>query len=755
MGISSVFSRIKMPKKEGKTENFSTNKSETSEFDYLIQILGFEGEPTYELTSGLTFGSESADVLIEDEAVSPRHCSFILNQDVVLLMDHASTEGTYIGKMKLSAGKSYIISEDDKIKIADIELKLIKVARSFTEPTPKVPVPKVEEEVLYEEEIIEEVENLSSEDKTQDIDLSLLKADLAKTEDVGETVKERKKREKKELKEKKKKEKKLEAKNKKDKIRYSSNSAANALIRVLSLVVDLSIAYFLISLYGQEEISLLMNEFIPLEMMNEIIFTALQDFLPNLNELFATFSIEAPKEFLQSALSLYCVFFVYRLLTTFLFKVTLGQLLLGLKVEGHPILKRVLGFLREAFFMLLSPLFLLTHLGTLLSKRSLEEVITGTRIEVGSSLKTTILTVLVVPLTLGLVLISPLLKNFDFPEHILFTDNLSRPQTLDKKEVSFSKVMKIGSLDSEKIWASGTVEEKEGKKLFFPELIMGEGINTVSLQLKKTFLFPSVLKILFSQMYLNTESFSGLRNFANSTENANFQTNLSDAQIMQMGSEFNQMMGTFLNPELEKIPEILFQYGPLFQSIMDFRGSINTIAETNISEIELTYFGKTPVVILKSGVSRNGFLFFPLGVQKTPLYQVTLKSNGNMDQGFVALRSQIFNGFIFKAETDFTPSEKMFGPDLSDELAKLVSNRGVKQEKIFEFYFRNAKKMIKEDVNTEVFLSTLDKTLRLIDKANSDGSYSYLYQSLSEVKNAVSGYDLKYFDGLKNFKKNP
>src|SRR5690606_17189631 len=135
----------------------------------------------------------------------------------------------------------------------------------------------------------------------------------------------------------------------------------------------------------------------------------------------------------------------------------------------------------------------------------------------------------------------------------------------------------------------------------------------------------------------------------------------TDSQVMQMGSEFNQMMVSFLNPELEKIPEILFQYGPLFQSIMDFRASLSNIAETSISEIELTYFGKTPVVILKSGVSRNGFLFFPLGVQKTPLYQITLKSNANMDQSFAALRSQVFNGFIFKTDTDFVPNEKVFG----------------------------------------------------------------------------------------------
>src|SRR5690606_3389802 len=156
-----------------------------------------------------------------------------------------------------------------------------------------------------------------------------------------------KKREKALLKEKKKKEKEEKQKAKKDKVRYSSENAANALIRVLALGIDLAIFYLLLSFYGQEELVTLVSDFIPLDKITDMIFSQLEIFVPNFNELFASFAIETPRVFLSLCLGLYSIFFLYRLVTTLILKVSLGQFLLGLNVRGNALLKRFLGFIRE------------------------------------------------------------------------------------------------------------------------------------------------------------------------------------------------------------------------------------------------------------------------------------------------------------------------------------------------------------------------------------------------------------------------
>jgi pSer/pThr/pTyr-binding forkhead associated (FHA) protein len=72
----------------------------------------------------LTIGSEIGELIIEDESVSARHCTFIKNQNVICLIDHSSIKGTFLNKKKLDSGRTFIINANDKIKIGNLKAVL-------------------------------------------------------------------------------------------------------------------------------------------------------------------------------------------------------------------------------------------------------------------------------------------------------------------------------------------------------------------------------------------------------------------------------------------------------------------------------------------------------------------------------------------------------------------------------------------------------------------------------------------------------
>jgi hypothetical protein len=68
---------------------------------FSLQLTNMEGSPSYGLTHQLTVGSEVGNIIIADPSVSPRHCSFILQDEVVSVIDHGSMTGTIVNNQKI------------------------------------------------------------------------------------------------------------------------------------------------------------------------------------------------------------------------------------------------------------------------------------------------------------------------------------------------------------------------------------------------------------------------------------------------------------------------------------------------------------------------------------------------------------------------------------------------------------------------------------------------------------------------------
>lgn len=714
MAFGSVFSRMKLPNKVGK---IGPQEEGDKEYFYQIKLEAFEGSPEYKLEKSLAIGSEVGDILIEEEGIAPRHCTFVLNQDVVLLMDNGSSSGTYIGKKKLEAGRAYIVSESDEIWVHDILIKLEKISKA--------------EEIIVNEDI-------TAEDIERELDQTI--PDLVLEEIIPKKEKEFKT------------EPRPYAKVDEPTISYikvSNINAANTFIRVLAFLVDCSFLYALLSLYGQEETSKLVSEFISFDSFTAFVLAEAHTYIPNLNDMVETLGIGELDLFLKTMFQFYFIFIVYRVITTLVLGATLGQTLLGLKVSANLLVARALGVVREILWGLTSPFVFLTHIGTLLSKRSLQEVLSFTRLESSSFLKTSLLTIVVLPLCLGLVLVAPVLKGFSEPELIIYQNDLKKKESVEATIVSFSKTMKVGSLNADRAFAAGRIEQQGQRTFFFPEIIFEQDNSALSIQLKKNFSFPSILRILFSQMFLDQVSFPELRSFANASDNLKkeFQTKQANIELMQMSGELDQIFQSFLNPSLANLGEIIPSFGPMAQAMMDFRQALSQLVDGEIEEVRLTYFGQHPVVLLSKKYELDRLYFFPIGMIETPFYELSLARGEVINAKINKLHQEVFNGFIFSEEFSLgAENTSLTAFQVVDELAKIVADKEVDEKKIFEFYFNQAKDlMLTEESENQFFLANLNKVLRLVDKSNSEAKYMHLIQSLSELKNAVEIGDKAFF----------
>ena len=134
-----------------------------------ITLNGIDGENSIKFESKVTIGSEVGDLIVENDVVSPRHCTFYLNKDVVSLMDHSSEEGTFLNKKRLSPGRVYLLSDKDKIMIGNISVeidqKLVPVEKiddveDTEDEEPKLPGIN---QLVQDDNTIPEMEELQSE----------------------------------------------------------------------------------------------------------------------------------------------------------------------------------------------------------------------------------------------------------------------------------------------------------------------------------------------------------------------------------------------------------------------------------------------------------------------------------------------------------------------------------------------------------------------------------------------------------------
>lgn len=300
---------------------------------FYLNFLTIWESPYLPLDSHMTIGSEEGDYILKDQGLSAKHCSFFLRNGVVTLVDHGSSQGTFLNEKKLVPGKEFILMVDDEILLGE-KLKILLTTMVEESGSRHLSHWDRIEENLELELDWAESKNLRA---SENLDREGRELNPPSPErEISLPV------EKKKLK--------LEKKN----ISKEGFVNAGATSRLFSLLGDMLIAYGLASLWGE------------------------LSFLPWLREYF--FSGVKLLDPVSGGIEFLIWLLLYCLVSSLLFKVTLGQYLMGLYLDDGSAFKgRVLGFLRTLIGWVFLP-FLVFDIPALFSKRTFKEVLTGTRL---------------------------------------------------------------------------------------------------------------------------------------------------------------------------------------------------------------------------------------------------------------------------------------------------------------------------------------------------------------------------------------
>lgn len=444
-----------------------------------LELTNMEGQPCYRLQKSLSFGSEIGDVLIADDSISPRHCTFTLEQDVISLTDHKSVNGTKVNDVAIEPGKSLILDESDLIKIGELLISI----KTHNEAV-------VRERKSALTSIPDEVDNLTLEDKTDSsIELSgslmneigelsdkfklddkleshentihlesllqksktmerlledhnneeelleLVEEDDQDDSDIDAILDEQDFRKKSTPIEKKVKTEAKKAgftffdkKKPKDSFRtrakgstYQTKYAANTVLRIVALQIDLLLSYgvvLLISPFDDFKNLVSQTETEGLAILAQIAASPL--YVESEQNLLPIIELvkdvwKFTQEFFNPIPTL-VIFAISKLVFTLILGVSLGQGLVKMKSSGNIIWKRIGGVLRTLIGFITFP-FIIFDIGAVISRRTFKEVVTFTHLYSDSKIMNILLSLIFLPLSVFFVLMAPMFQGFESSPH--------------------------------------------------------------------------------------------------------------------------------------------------------------------------------------------------------------------------------------------------------------------------------------------------------------------------------------------------
>lgn len=445
-----------------------------------LELTNMEGQPCYRLQKSLSFGSEIGDVLIADDSISPRHCTFSLDQDVITLTDHKSVTGTKVNDVIIEPGKSLILDESDLIKIGELLISIKThneaVVREKKATLSSIPDDvdnltvgdktgnsielngnlmkeigelsdkfKLEDKLENHENTIH-LESLLQKSKTMErlledhnkeelLDLDIEEEDDQDDSDIDAILDEQNFRKESSSLEKKEKSESKKAgftffgkKKPKDSFRtrakgstYQTKYAANTVLRIVALQIDLLLSYGVVLLIS------------PFDDFKNLVSQAETEGLSVLAQIAATpFYIENEQNLLPlvelvkdvwkftqeffNPIPTLVIFAISKLVFTLILGVSLGQGLVKMKSSGNVIWKRIGGVLRTLVGFITFP-FIIFDIGAVISRRTFKEVITFTHLYSDSKVMNVLLSLIFLPLSVFFVLMAPMFQGFESSPH--------------------------------------------------------------------------------------------------------------------------------------------------------------------------------------------------------------------------------------------------------------------------------------------------------------------------------------------------
>jgi len=542
---------------------------------FILELSNMEGSPTYNLSHQLTVGSEVGNIVIADPSVSPRHCTFILQEEVVSVLDHGSVAGTFINGQKIPPGRYIILEENDNIKVGDLEVQIHVKNEAIKQ---EIPEEELEEEVEVAEEI--EEEEAVEEEKVavkKEPKLALLK----------KWFKIKPSKAKKDSK-------------KSNLIAISGNPtyATNSLVRVIAVLCDLLIAYALSIVFMPfdefrsfvADVPAILGSFLDIDwnglwsVINEE-YAFVGEILKDLYSFFSTTFNFGP---------LILLFFVVRLISTLLLGVSISEVFLGVRAHGNVIWKRLGGVLRVVVGMITGP-FLIFDVPALISKRTFKEFMTFTHTYINSKFVTILGIIFYVPLVVLIVLLSPLMQGLELPEPIAVKDVLDKRVKVIQTDEAATEVVK--TYDSSSFLNIGLEYDAQGislvpsfrfsgkknKLTYKPALAVyhRELQRSVSIEVFKTFDFKELLGLGFKGDPFLTDKFPLIEGYVYSSEvsAASFKKSTDEKESRKFADEVVSFTKIAFELNANNVLDFMQVYTPILKGFMDYRSSLLGLIE--------------------------------------------------------------------------------------------------------------------------------------------------------------------------------
>lgn len=790
--FNKLFKRKSVPENDGKSSVSKVDKLNYVKV-YELELSNMEDTPVYTLTNQLSIGSEIGNIIIADPSVSPRHASFILQEDVVSVIDHGSVAGTFINGKKITPGKYVILEESDIVLVGDLEVKL-RAGRAAVKAT--------EEEVLSEEE--EELppppvsENLELEKKEEIEEEPVPPTKQYYTPPSSKKAEPLKPNPK--------------PQKKKPLTISAPQPAANALVRVLSIVSDLLLSYGILIILSPfdefkefvKDVPVILGSVIEVDwnliwsMIREdygFVVEMLQDVYSFLSNLF-------------DFLPLLLVFAFLRLLTTLLFGVTISELFLGMRAAGNGIWKRLGGVIRVLLGFVTWP-FIIFDLPSLLSRRTFKEIVTFTH-KINPSKFLTILGVLIyIPLILAFVVVSPLFQGLEAPEPILISDRIDQrvkarvpvepkpeipeeapaesaadapietstntppagagtevsPETTPLMVEGMSDRMKLKvsyNPDELRVFPDFKFKGVQSKLNVAPSLIFYQRDlqRPVELEIFKFFDMKQLLGIgLKGNIFLH-DKYPNLYNFVyEASENPAFKKKLSGSDQLAFANEFIQFTKSAFGLSLDSAPEIMQTETPLIKSLVDFKASFLSLIEyKEFDDIGFAKIGSS-IFLRISYLKQKPFdLLIPLVRGQGRIFKVTFDKK----EGFKSAQSRFYKYNLNESEwmpeaKDLTPGS-LSGLEVYDLFSEenykgLFSSSDLAQS-LYAYYFETSTDVMKkaDPVEIEVWKDKVSTMLKLLEELPSpelaegqEDMKSKLMQNFRDMQDALGNNNAEYF----------
>jgi hypothetical protein len=717
-----------------------------------IELSNMEGAPVYDLKHQLTIGSEIGNIIIADPSVSPRHVSFILQQEVVSVVDHASVSGTYVNGKKIPAGRYIILEEADEVRIGDLEIKLkSKTVSAPEEEIPEIPLEK------------EEVEHDSLE-----LDLPPL------PKEATEKVSAKKKFDPKEH---------LKKNSKKNEqaVPSSSKDSANALIRVIAVAADLLLAYIILAIL------------MPFDEFRSLIHSIpaiISSFLgPHWNELWTQLSknygfvadmlTDGYKFFdnIFNFIPLLTMFVIIRVITALFFGASVSELILGIRASGNTVWKRIGGVLRVLLGVVTWP-FIIFDIPAISSKRTFKEVITFTNLYISSKFITVLGIIFYVPLILALTLVAPLFRGLEVPETILVNDVIDQRVKVSAAEVTESSVEVKAELRQEHSRVLNLDITYDSNELLIIPSFRFQGVKNklhlinslvfyqkdlkrrVEFEVFKNFHMKQWLALGLKGNVFLSDKYPDIYNYVYSSAemNPNFKATQDVRAQRAFANEFIQFTKMAFSLTTDNALDIMQEQTLLIKGLVDFKNAFKSLVEyKDFNQVSFIKIGNATFLRISFDKQKPFDLIMPLIKGEGVIFKVSWDKKEDLET--VASKFYKFN----LDKTNWFPDASTVKNEVmsSLEVYDLFSGEDFKTkllapdkaQGLYAYYFETSGNVLKRNdpFETELWKEKVFNIPRLLEAIPEDKQQTEfdmkdkLLQNFRDLIDALENNNLEYF----------